>query len=113
MCGWFWELKTSFFGEISGEKIWVVLHDNMLHVYDSINEINLIEKIDCHDIADIEEKVFNKLEISMQELTIKFKNKNRGDLLWAWGEDASKVKGLWRRSLVRNHHHYQVSSTTF
>lgn len=32
------------------------------------------------------------------------------ELMWGWGDDASKTKGLWRRALVRHHHAPSMAS---
>ena len=74
MCGYFWHIKTSFFGQVTGDKIWVVLHNGVLYTYESAFETTLLRTIECKDIVDVTEKVFDKIEMKVPELTLKCRN---------------------------------------
>lgn len=112
MCGWFWDIKTGLLGNTYGEKIWVVLEDRKVRVYNNPFDQDVKEHIDTEHVIDIEEKAYDKMEISVEGLALHMIKpaQVKGGLdipfekMWAWGDDASKVKGLWRRALV-NHHH--------
>jgi len=45
----------------------------VLYVYDSAFETELLDRIECDEIDDIKESSFDKIEITMQEITIIFK----------------------------------------
>jgi C2 domain len=88
ICGWFWEIKSSFFGAITGEKMWVVLNDGVLYCYDSPFEFQKLHQFLCSNIVEIEEVVYDKLEIVMDGLTIKVHHGgNDVKYIWAWGDD--------------------------
>ena len=109
MCGWFWSIKEGFLQGPSGEKQWVVLHDGRVYVYSNPYDLSLIMEIDVDDIQGIKETTYDKLEINVEGLKIWVKpsEKTKGikrekELLWAWGDDSSKTKGLWRRALIQH-----------
>merc|ERR1711871_1529818 len=112
MCGWFFDIKTGLLGNIYGEKIWVVLEDRKVRVFKNPYDQEIKEMIDTEHIVDIEEVTYDKMEIAVDGLAVKMIKpaQTKGGLdvscekMWAWGDDASKIKGLWRRALI-NHHH--------
>ena len=98
MCGWFWDIKDDFYLGTTGEKMWVVLNNTELYCdgnpYDSV----LKKIVDCKQITDIVESSYDKMEIKVEGLIIKLFKEEKGikkysELMWAWGEDASKIKG--------------------
>ena len=98
MCGWFWEIKDDFIRGTTGEKMWVVLHDQQLFCYSNPYDSILRHTVDCKMITDIVESVYDKMEIKVDGLIIKIFNEENGvkkksELYWAWGDDASKIKG--------------------
>ena len=97
MCGWFYDIKSSFFGVISGERMWVVLNRGFIYCYDSPFEGHLQQVIECSKITVIEEVVYDKLEITLQGLTLNLSDGAK--FVWGWGDDAKKAKGLWRQAL--------------
>jgi hypothetical protein len=110
MCGWFWHIRDDIFTGTTGDKMWVVLNDRILYCYGNPYDGIVKYRVDCKNITDIVESEYDKLEIKVQGLIIKVIDNSSGfarntDLMWAWGDDASKIKGLWRRALVRHHHH--------
>jgi len=109
MCGWFYDIHTEFnsfgFLDHAGSKMWVVLREKMLYCYDNPFDSVVKKTYDTHDVTDIIETEIDKLEIKMPGMIIKFNVKGVcSELTWAWGDDASKSKGLWRRALIRHHH---------
>lgn len=114
MCGWFWHIQSSLMSGIYGEKIWVVLNQRVLYCYNNPYDGELKCKIDGNNIIDIIECEFDKLEIPLAGLQLKMVVDPEAvlreyyEVMWGWGDDASKTKGLWRRALV-NHHHHDVS----
>ena len=109
ICGWFWSIKEEFLRGTSGEKLWVVLHSGTLYVYSNPYDHDLKMEIDVEAIQGIKETSYDKLEIKVEgiKLWIKPTEKTKGvkkekELLWAWGDDSSKTKGLWRRALIQH-----------
>jgi hypothetical protein len=95
MCGWWFDIRVNLF-DVSGEKIWVVLHDNIFYVYDSPLENVLYRSVDGASIVSLKRTKY-KLELEMEciELTL-----TGGEFIrWAWGNDKSKYRGLWIRAL--------------
>lgn len=105
-CGWFWNITSSYFGAISGDKVWVVLCDGYLFCYDNTFEATLIRKIDCRRILTVENVVYDKLEIPLEGLKIQLNEKEQ--LLWGWATDSTRVKEIWTRVLRR----WLIHSTT-
>jgi hypothetical protein len=97
-CSWFWNIKSSYFGAVSGDKIWVVLYGGILHCYDNTFEATLLRKIDCRRVISVEEVVYDKLEIKLDGLKIRL---TQGEnLLWGWSTDTAKVRRIWVRALL-------------
>ena len=101
ICGTFWEIQENFLGSVKGLKIWVVIRNKMLYCYDSQYENKLIKKIECKNISDVTKSVYDKIEIKIQILVIKYIDENfkENKLMWAWGSDITKCKGMWKRLL--------------
>ena len=114
MPGWFWDIHSDIngfgFQDISGTKMWVVLSGRKLFIYDNPYDNILKKTIDATDIMDMVESTYDKLEIKVEGVIIKmlksdaFGIKVPCELMWAWGDDGSKVKVLWRRALISHHH---------
>ena len=115
MCGWFWEIheRLNRFGTLdtTGSKMWVVLRDKKLYLYDSPFRNVLVHKeaIDCDRVLDIQEMKYDKLDIKVQGMKLILENddsttlaegKKVIELHWAWGEDGAKIKGLWRKAMI-------------
>jgi hypothetical protein len=112
MCGWFYKIHEVGFFDTGGTKMWVVLNDKKLYIYDNPFDSICRSTLDTHDITDIEETEIDKLEIKMPGIIIKMNTKGvTSELVWAYGDDAAKTKGFWRRALVRHHHAPANSST--
>ena len=104
------------FGVIKGEKIWVVLCDGEIYVYDSPFEGTLKYHFTCKEISHLEEVLSDKLEIKIECIEITLLKKDSEPFAkshsWAWAKDSSKYKGLWRRALIQNHGSGIVSEKT-
>lgn len=83
MCGWFYDIQTDFFKNVSGLKRWVVLKNDVMTCYDSQFQTNVVEAYSCKDIVYLEEKKFELTEIKMDGVEILFKNGRK--IYWAWG----------------------------
>ena len=55
VCGWYREIKSDIFNNITASKIWVTIADGKLNIYNSPFSGNLLRCIKCEDIADVEE----------------------------------------------------------
>ena len=116
MCGYFYQIFPGIF-DVSHRKVYVVLDSGILNIYDSPHDRRVIEMIDTAEIADMEECNYEGLEIAIPGVKIKVLQINsRGistfkELMWGWGDDASKTKALWRHTLISHvaHEHYQES----
>lgn len=112
MSGWFYEINSNFYG-YSADKMWVVLNNKKLYIYKNPFSNELKQTIDCIQIMDIVETVYTDLEIPFEGVIIRLAKPPAieggptviGELNWAWGDDATKVKGMWRSALIRHHHH--------
>ena len=117
MCGYFREVRSGFFGDIIGVKIWVELVNGVLTCYDSPFGGTVVSTIECKSIADIEEIVFDKLEIAIEAIKISLLNPDPNlpntELIWGWADDRAKFKGLWRKALITNHGSGLVDEHTF
>jgi hypothetical protein len=71
LAGPFWNIKSSFFGALTGEKIWVVLVDGILYCYDTPFETTLLRKIDVKRVMKLEAVVYDKLDIKIDGVTIR------------------------------------------
>ena len=113
MCGWFRQIENSVlaFGDIVSEKYWVELSEGALIIRDSPKGGKVIRTISCKLITDVEEIVYDKLEIAIEALkiTVLSSTKEEGapvtveELIWGWGSDKSKLKAAWRKALVHTH----------
>ena len=121
MCGWFFNIKTSsgYFGtNVNGEKIWVVLKDDTLNIYQSPFDISIVGQLKLRDIADLKEKVFDNMEGGLIMHGINFvmkKGITPSDEFWAWGDDGGELKGIWTTVFgkhLRLSHSIAMSSKT-
>ena len=112
MCGWFWDIHDYFNGfgawDTTGSKIWVVVKDKIIYVYDNPYDNKLKKTINTTDVLGMEMTTYDKLEIEVEgvKLLIEIGPENarrRSEILWAWGDDSSKIKGLWKRALIAHH----------
>jgi hypothetical protein len=116
MCGYFYQLEQGVF-DIKATKIWVVLDDGILNIYDSPYDRRVKDTIDTSEIADMEECEYDKIEINIPGVKVKMVKTGLDgklkfeELMWGWGDDASKTKALWRHALINHvsHEHYQQS----
>jgi hypothetical protein len=83
MCGWFYDIQTDFFKNVSGIKRWMVLKNDAITCYDSQFQTNVVEVYSCKEIVCLEEKKCELTEIQMDGVEILFNNGRR--LYWAWG----------------------------
>ena len=120
MCGWFWDIKSEVnaFGipDTTGTKMWVVVKDNKIRIYDTPFNMRLLKSIDPDCVIDMDETKYQGLEIDMDGVRIELEiddplskavggnGKKTAELTWAWGDDGSKTKGLWRRALISHNH---------
>ena len=116
MCGYFWQINKGVF-DVSGQKIWVVLYEGVLNVYDSPHDRRCLYTIDCDSIVDMEEKKYEGLEIAVDGVVLRRVSdslegvKVFSEVLWAWGDDHNKTKGLWRRALINKKAHEALKDT--
>ena len=112
MCGWFWDIHdyiNSFAQwDTTGTKIWVVVKDKVIRVYDNPYDNILKKTINTTDVLGMEVAQYDKLEIKVEgvKLLVELGPENarrRSELMWAWGDDSSKLKGLWKRALIAHH----------
>ena len=96
--------------------MWVELVEGVIYCYESPYGGLLTNTIDCKLISDIEEIIYDKLEISIEAIKITLMNADPNlpptELLWGWADDRTRLKKLWRRSLVYNHGSGIVSMKT-
>lgn len=98
ICGFFWDIQTSFLGSVSGNKLWVILVHDFLSAYNPKGGADsLVYKIDVKDIERITESVFVNNRVPMDIIEI-YRKSTRDKIVLAWGEDKS-ARGLWRKSL--------------
>jgi hypothetical protein len=97
-CGRFFQLQTNFIGAIYAEKVWIVLCQNVLYVYDTQYEGIFLRKIDGEEIDSVIEVDINKLEIVVPGLHLKLISGELIELLW--GDDSITLKGLWKHALT-------------
>ena len=65
----------------------------------------------------MEECEYDKIEINIPGVKVKMVKTGLDgklkfeELMWGWGDDASKTKALWRHALINHvsHEHYQQS----
>lgn len=112
MCGWFWDIHdyiNSFAQwDTTGSKIWVVVKDNIIRVYDNPYDGKLKKTINTTDVMGMDVANYDKLEIKVEgvKLDIEVGPENarkRAELMWAWGDDSGRLKGLWKRALIAHH----------
>merc|ERR1711871_576493 len=116
MCGYFYQIFPGIF-DVAHRKVYVILDEGILNIYDSPHDRRIIEKIDTADIADMEECNYEGIEIAIPGVKIKvLQIGSKGiatfkELMWGWGDDASKTNALWRHTLINHvaHEHYQES----
>merc|ERR1711871_782650 len=113
MCGFFWQINKGVF-DVSGQKIWVVLYEGVINVYDNPHSRRCLMTIDTDTIIDMDETRYDGLEIEVDGVIIRRVEtgidgqKRFSELLWAWGDDATQTKGLWRRALIDQERHADV-----
>jgi hypothetical protein len=98
LCGWWWEIKSTFLGDVTGEKMWLVLHNGIAYCYEGPFEGRLVREIDVSQIVDM--RKFDSTQISgdndMDGVSIIMKDGTQYD--WAWIEDQRQRKGLWKNA---------------
>merc|ERR1711871_1508733 len=110
LCGWFFDIKTSsgYFGtNVNGEKIWVVLKNDVLNIYSTPFDISVVGQLKLHDIADLKEKVFDNMEGGLIMHGMNFVMKpgvTPSDEFWAWADDGGELKGLWTAVFSKHLH---------
>jgi hypothetical protein len=84
----FTNIRTNLFGNVAGEKMWIVLNKGELFCYDNRFERTLIRKLSCKSIEDIQEIMCDKLEIKFESLSITLlpeSNSHVGEnIIWGW-----------------------------
>ena len=120
LCGTFYEKYNSLFGTIEIKKLWVVVHNNCVHVYNNRFEngdetINFFEVLDISHIDDYSSRKNGNVDAGYTNLAeggICFKVKRTDSLginyeeefVWLWSDDTSNLKGLWKRIFTRHRH---------
>ena len=104
LCGWFWRITKSFFGA-TGDKIWLVLHDEMIYCYESPYSLHKGAK-SSHSCSEIEDIVGLKesttyFESPIMEISFRGSSIYSNSLILAWGDDTSIRKGLWKQALYK------------
>ena len=106
MCGWFYNITTTFYGTITLDKIWVVLCNYKFYCYDTPYERVEHMIFDVNHITSIEEVIYDKMELPLRGLEIKL---STGKILtWAWASDELSIKGLWYRALENKLNHITI-----
>lgn len=107
MCGWFREITTSPFGDIQSQRIWVELADGQVKISTGPRSGKCLRNISCDAISDVEEIMYDKLEISIEALKLTVLSTSESlpneNLVWGWANDKERWKGRWREALVRTH----------
>jgi len=97
MCGWFYDITTTFYGTITWDKIWVILCNYKFYCYDTPYERVEHMIFDVNHIISIEEVNYDKMKLPLRGLEIKLSS---GKILsWAWASYEMSIKGLWYRAL--------------
>lgn len=107
MAGWFWNIRSGlglFGNDVDGDKVWVILQNDTMKCWDSPFENKLLFTVDCTQIVNLEEKVFDKLACNIAMDGIGISRKTEPELYWAWGGDSGKIRGLWNRVFKKHHH---------
>jgi hypothetical protein len=100
ICGWFWKITNSFFGT-TGDKVWLVLHDETIYCYDSPYFMHKGTKVSykCHEIENVVDlKESNYYQAPMIEIFFR-SSMHVNSLILAWGDDTGTRKGLWKQAL--------------
>jgi hypothetical protein len=112
MCGWFWDIHDYINGygmwDTTGTKQWVVVKDKVIRVYDNPYDNKLKKTINTTDVMGMEETTYDKLEIKVDGVKLQIEigpddARKQSEIMWAWGDDVGKIKGLWRRALISHH----------
>ena len=78
MCGYFWQINKGVF-DIAGQKIWVVLYEGTINVYDNPHTRRCLYTIDTSTIVDMDETRYDGLEIQVDGVIIR---RVEGTKLW-------------------------------
>jgi hypothetical protein len=94
----------NYLGGIESRKIWVILHDNILHCYVSpfiTGASGLIRKIDRSTIMNITDINITILGVEMDALKIVVLTAlgQCETLTWAWENDCVHMRRLWTQAL--------------
>merc|ERR1712146_764519 len=96
--------------------MWVDLVEGVLQCYESPYGGSLSNTIDCKRISDIEEIMYDKLEIDIEAVKITLMNLDPNlppiEMIWGWADDRNRLKKLWRRALIHTHGSGVVSTKT-
>merc|ERR1712070_295614 len=64
-------------------------------------------KFSSREISDIKECMSTNLEIEIECIGVSLHPKDNmplgEELTWAWANDSSRLKALWRQALIKNH----------
>ena len=116
MCGWFTDVRLGWNADIIGVKMWVELVEGVIKCYESPYGGSLSNTIDCKRISDIEEIMYDKLEIDIEAVKITLMNLDPNlppiEMIWGWADDRNRLKKLWRRALIHTHGSGVVSTKT-
>ena len=98
-CGWFNRINF-IFGEISIEKVWIVLFKNLISVYKSPygGEESLVNKIECKNISKITNIFYDKNDYQTKSFEIHFQGQE--SLILTWADESLNLKEFWQRALV-------------
>ena len=124
LCGTFYEKCNSLFGIVEIKKVWVIVHKNLLLVFNNRFEnrdemINSVSLFDISHLDDYHEKEsvavdpkrvdgISKDGMSRDGICFGVKRTdNMGlvyqkEFIWLWTEDTCSLKGLWKRILTRH-----------
>jgi len=106
MCGTFWNIVEGYF-DVDGNKMWVVMEGDLMSCWDTPFQNELFFTVDSKTVANLEEAVYDKLACKSVMHGVAISRTNLSSLYWAWGDDSSSIRGLWRRAFKRHHKHHQ------
>ena len=97
ICGWFRWMHLDYFGEIIGEKVWVEVCNGSILLYDSPYGGKVIQKIECKTICDVQEIMYDKLEIKLEAISVQCVPEDDSlvgnSYVLGWNDDKLKLRG--------------------
>jgi len=106
LCGWMFLLTKSVFGVMESRKVWAVIYEDLLNLYNSpyCGALGLVRSVGLSNICRVNTSELEVASTLMDILvTITFKpldfSSDGTELVLAWGDDLRAHRGLWLRRL--------------